>query len=108
MLKFKCNNKGFTLVELLVVVAIIGILAIVAVPNLFKSISKSKVSELEADYNAFKSATLSHYSENNELLFSTPVSKDYLDEYIESVPLSTPFKGEYHLVPYQLFNSGQN
>ena len=59
------NNKGFTLVELLVVIAIIGILAVVAVPALFKNIEKAKIAELEADISAIKSAALSYYSDTS-------------------------------------------
>jgi type IV pilus assembly protein PilA len=39
------NRKGFTLIELMIVVAILGILAAVAVPAFLKYIKRSKTSE---------------------------------------------------------------
>ena len=41
--KIRANQKGFTLVELIVVVAILGVLAAVAVPNYMNYLYKSRV-----------------------------------------------------------------
>ncbi len=43
--KFHRNSKGFTLIELMIVVVIIGILAALAIPRFMRSTTKSKQSE---------------------------------------------------------------
>lgn len=57
------NNKGFSLVELMVVVAIIGILAAIAIPNFQRFTAKSKQSEAKADLSGIFAANRSFQAE---------------------------------------------
>lgn len=50
------NNKGFTLVELLVVMAILAVVAIILVPNVSSYVYKSKKAQAYTQANAWCSA----------------------------------------------------
>ena len=50
------NNKGFTLIELVIIMVILGVLAAVAVPRLGSSIDSSEVAAEEAVIGSLKSA----------------------------------------------------
>ena len=61
----KKNKKGFTLIELMIVVAIIGILAAIAIPNFMKFQAKAKQSEAKTNLGAIYVAQLSYFSNSN-------------------------------------------
>ncbi len=50
-------QKGFTLIELMIVVAIIGILAAIAIPQYQNYISKSQVSRVMSEVGSMRTAT---------------------------------------------------
>ena len=50
------KSKGFTLIELMIVVAIIGILAAIAIPNFLRYQLRSKFSELRTNVEALRKA----------------------------------------------------
>ncbi len=59
------RQDGFTLVELMVVVAIIGVLSAVAIPNFKKYQAKAKTSEAKLQLSAAYTAEQSFYSDYN-------------------------------------------
>ena len=60
------DKKGFTLIELMIVVAIIGIMAAIAIPNFLKFQAKSKTSEVKMNLKAIYTAQTSFHYENNQ------------------------------------------
>ncbi len=63
MLQKLRNRKGFTLVELMIVVAIIGILAAIAIPNFLQFRLKAKTSEAKSNLGAIRSTEVAYYAE---------------------------------------------
>ena len=72
------NRKGFTLIELMIVVAIIGILAAVAIPGFMTYIKNSKTSEAKTNLDAIKKGALAYYeAEHYGPDGMTAISKQY-------------------------------
>src|SRR5215470_9240996 len=71
---------GFTLIELMVVVAIIGILAAVAIPAFMKNAKKAKTTEATINLKKLQDGAISYYhEEKNKAGASTPIPKQFPD-----------------------------
>lgn len=57
--------KGFTLLELMIVVAIIGVLAAVAIPKFANLVEKSREGATKGNISAIMAAIRIYYSDNN-------------------------------------------
>ncbi|PKO17396.1 hypothetical protein CVU37_07840 [candidate division BRC1 bacterium HGW-BRC1-1] len=68
------SRKAFTLIELLIVVAIIAILAAIAVPNFLEAQVRAKVSRTKADMRSMVTAIESYMVDNNKLFRTARVA----------------------------------
>lgn len=69
----KRKRKGFMLLELIIVVAIIGILAAVAMPNLVGFTDEAKVARIQSDLSAIGTAAEVYYTKKGTYPESTAV-----------------------------------
>jgi type IV pilus assembly protein PilA len=70
--KLHTRRGGFTLIELMIVVAIIGILAAIAIPNFLRFQLKAKSSEGKTNLAAIRTAEESYFAEYGVYVSSDP------------------------------------
>lgn len=77
--------RAFTLIELLIVVAIIAILAAIAVPNFLEAQVRSKVSRVRSDMRSLATGLESYYIDNNQYPAMTLTKADSPDSQFTQV-----------------------
>lgn len=60
------TTKGFTLIELMIVVAIIGLLSMIAIPNFSRYVAKAKRAEAYMNLNSIYAAQKAYWAENGQ------------------------------------------
>jgi prepilin-type N-terminal cleavage/methylation domain-containing protein len=68
--KLRSNKEGFTLIELMIVIAIIGILAAIAIPNFISYRDKAYCSAAESDVQSVMGAIADYFSNPDNMTVS--------------------------------------
>jgi len=102
----KTSKKGFTLVEIMIVVVIIGLLAAMAIPAFQKVRENSIASRMDNDARQLGSAAQQYFLENNlgsvavDYTDDTGVIGAPLDQYVKQIGTG------YDTVPATITNTG--
>lgn len=92
--------RGFTLIEVLVVVVILGILAAVIVPNLMEQPGQARITKAQADIRAIESALNMYRLENHSYPTSDQGLEALVSDYLPRLPMDPWGR------PYQYLNPG--
>ena len=80
-------RAGFTLVELIVVIAVLGVLAGIAIPRFVNANMAARGSKILADMNACESAINIYYVKNGDYPLNT---ENLISSYMANWPKPTP------------------
>src|SRR5450759_4403589 len=85
----KRQRKGFTLVELAIVIAILGILAVVAIPKYQGMVDEARSAAAKAQLGTVRSAIAIYYAKNKGAFPATISGALFADGVMPSVDIGT-------------------
>ncbi len=95
------KQEGFTLLELLIVIVIIGILAVLIVPNLASGPQRARDGQRKSDLRNIKTALETYFNDKNGYPSSATWKTDLNTggTYIKTIPVDPKTKSDYSYVP---------
>ena len=88
-------RKGFTLLELLIVVIVIGVLAGIAVPQFLNSVEKAKIAKAQHALGLIAQAEKMYRAEHD--VYTTAIDPD-LDHYVEMTQIQNDPDWDYSVI----------
>ncbi|MEQ9453720.1 MAG: prepilin-type N-terminal cleavage/methylation domain-containing protein [Phycisphaeraceae bacterium] len=87
------NTRGFTLVEILIVVVILGILAAMVIPQMSSATEEAKVGAAIATRNAIHTALLNYFKDHAE--YPTTIDQEwFVSKKLPQNPFATDWTGD--------------
>ena len=81
----KKNSRGFTLIELMVVMTVIALLISIAVPRYFNSVEKAKEATLKQSLSVMRVAIDKFYGDNER--YPASINELVTKKYIRAIPV---------------------
>lgn len=87
------NQRGFTLLEMLIVISIVGVLAAVAVPRFTNAVALANTARIQSDLQVLNAAVVMYQTEKG----TNPKEIKDLGDYVLDIDNVKPPKGECRL-----------
>lgn len=100
-MKYKKISCGFTLIELIVIIAVLSIISFIAVPRYLKTLENARISAHNANVLTIKAAAMLYQADKGILLIDI---NELLPEYLDKIP-SIP-EGLTDYIAEQQYNDG--
>ncbi len=93
--KLKQGQKGFTLLELIIVIVIIAILAILVMPSLLSGPARARDTERKEELSNIQKALEAYYIDNSNYPQTLDVLDDGSTPYLKDIPEDPKNQGSY-------------
>jgi len=107
-MKTKIKNKGFTIIELIVVMAIIGVFVLLAIPKFMGYTEKAKATEIKSNTKQLENASERYYIDKNDWprLMDVPYTSSQITTFAQEITDKTgqvvtlDITGSYYDIDY--------